>query len=722
MVIPCVLEEMSSSGKKRIATKQKRTSVEIEQSADSSDSRLSGASDEGRRDTSSSIGYVFSVTASWISTATLFPAELHSDNLAELPSVSGLPAPIAHLVRQKIKSWFPVQKAVLPDLLKDISHVPLLRPRDIAVSAPTGSGKTLCYVLPILTQVGPRPNGCLQALVIVPVQTLVKQIEKEFATYNGCGAVVTALSGATDFSKEQRHLAPDGVCTSNVIISTPGRLMDHLTDTSSGINLSSLRFLVVDEADRMGPMVRQEWLETVERRSGCLARCANLADIVASRWAPRKILLSATLSKDIEELHVWNLHQPRFFRASASANNEVDTKIQSLNHVSGPLSLPSSIRHTVLVVEQKYHPLVLYLKIIEHNWEKVLVFTNENKRFRDASVRLAILISRLARSSFKVENLTGDLFGNRRAKVLNRFKNGTVISHDLFIHVNLVFQRKIFIKNVLKKNGLWFNAQEVVLETHELEPHLARYKKALAHLKKALIANKTIDSSDDQALSYEYAECLAAQAFLRIAHLSYFVKQRPNAEFISPTGKIPLLRIRRTLIPEFNGIVDFVAKKGIKLCSHLNDAQIAEMRAHMSIMDVLLRKVEMYVMWKHDDTYSKLTRYRYGSVYKWPLNRILPALKRREILLKLQDNGWADKSTEEVLEQYDRALRALSSQLGSKPYLFGNQPTEADALLFGHLFTIITMTLPCMDLKNAILSYTNLQDFVTRVENEYFKT
>ncbi|KAJ1348546.1 hypothetical protein KIN20_003875 [Parelaphostrongylus tenuis] len=111
---------------------------------------------------------------------------------------------------------------------------------------------------------------------------------------------------------------------------------------------------------------------------------------------------------------------------------------------------------------------------------------------------------------------------------------------------------------------------------------------------------------NDQALSYEYAECLAAQAFLRIAHLSYFVKQRPNAEFISPTGKIPLLKIRRTLIPEFNGIVDFVAKKGIKLCSHLNDAQIAEMRAHMSIMDVLLRNVEMYVMWKHNDTYSKL--------------------------------------------------------------------------------------------------------------------
>ncbi|PIO53037.1 hypothetical protein TELCIR_25647, partial [Teladorsagia circumcincta] len=65
----------------------------------------------------------------------------------------------------------------------------------------------------------------------------------------------------------------------------------------------------------------------------------------------------------------------------------------------------------------------------------------------------------------------------------------------------------------------------------------------------------------DQALLYEYAECLAAQAFLRIAHLSYSVKQRPNAEFISPTGKVPLLKVRRTLVPEFGGIVDFVAKK-----------------------------------------------------------------------------------------------------------------------------------------------------------------
>ncbi|KHJ95729.1 hypothetical protein OESDEN_04315 [Oesophagostomum dentatum] len=745
-----------------------------------------------------------SVTTSWVSNATLFPAEIVKENLAELSCVSGLPEPIAKLVTGKIDSWFPVQKAVLPCLLKDIVDVPVIRPRDIAISAPTGSGKTLCYVLPVLAQVGIHPRGQLRALVVVPVQTLVKQIEEEFNAYNACGAVISALSGATDFRKEQRTIAPEGVCISDVIISTPGRLMDHLTNPAS----------VVDEADRMGTMVRQEWLAVVERRSGGLMRATCLADILATRWAPRKILLSATLSRDVEELHMWNLHQPRLFRADDSSSKEVSVDLHSLDHVSGALSLPSTIRHTVLAVEQKFHPLMLYLKVLENDWKRVLVFTNE----KESSLRLSILVSRLAKSKFTVEQLTSDLYGNRRAKVLKRFKNGTtrvlicsdvlsrgvdvedidcVVNYDLpkndrlFVHragrtgragksghvLSLADgeARKIFVKNVLKKNGLWVNAEEIEVEKGTLEPHLHRYEKALAHLKKTLEERKAINPAskrtkskeeleereegywalrmsgnglltdiisdslalnasqewedvflytpflNDQALSYEYAECLAAQAFLRMVNLSYFVKQRPNAEFISPTGKVPLLKVRRTLVPEFSGIVDFVAKKGIKLCAHLSDAQVAEMRAHMSVMDVLLRNVEMYVMWKHNETYTQTTRYRYGSVYKWPLNWILPIMKRREIVTKLQDSGWAEKSTEEVLEQYDKALRALSLQLGSKPYLFGNQPTEADALLFGHLFTIITMTLPCMDLKNAILNYQNLQDFVTRVETEYFK-
>ncbi|KAK6044622.1 hypothetical protein COOONC_17873 [Cooperia oncophora] len=124
-------------------------------------------------------------------------------------------------------------------------------------------------------------------------------------------------------------------------------------------------------------MARQEWLESVERRSGGLTRCANLTDITLSRWAPRKILLSATLSRDVEDLHMWNLFQPRLFRANVSESKEINLALQTSDHVTGELSLPSTIRHTVLAVEKQFHPLVLYLKIVEHDWQKVLVFTNE---------------------------------------------------------------------------------------------------------------------------------------------------------------------------------------------------------------------------------------------------------------------------------------------------------------------------------------------------------
>ncbi|CAJ0596809.1 unnamed protein product [Cylicocyclus nassatus] len=478
------------------------------------------------------------VTTSWVSNATVFPAEIAKENLAELSCVTGLPEPIAKVVGEKIESWFPVQKAVLPCLLQDIVMVPVIRPRDIAISAPTGSGKTLCYVLPILAQVGTRPRGELRALVVAPVQTLVKQIEQEFNTYNACGAVISALSGATDFRKEQRTLAPEGVCTSDIIISTPGRLMDHLTNPASGIKLDSLKFLVVDEADRMGTMVRQEWLAVVERRSGGLMRATCLEDILATRWAPRKILLSATLSRDVEELHMWNLHQPRLFRADERKSKEIGVDLHALDHVSGALSLPSSIQHTVLAVEQKFHPLVLFLKILENDWRRVLVFTNE----KESSLRLSILISRLAKSKFAVEQLTSDLFGNRRAKILKRFKNGTtrvlicsdvlsrgvdvedidcVVNYDLpkndrlFVHragrtgragkAGRVLSladgeaRKIFVKNVLRKNGLWVNAEEVEIEKETLEPHLHRYEKALKYLKKILEAKAATKPSKKRA-------------------------------------------------------------------------------------------------------------------------------------------------------------------------------------------------------------------------------
>ncbi|CAB3402271.1 unnamed protein product [Caenorhabditis bovis] len=226
----------------------------------------------------------------------------------------------------------------------------------------------------------------------------------------------------------------------------------------------------------------------------------------------------------------------------------------------------------------------------------------------------------------------------------------------------------------------------------------------------------------DQALMYEYADSLAVQTFLRMTSLPFNVRQRPNVEFMSPDGVLPLLKINKTLITGFNTIVDFVYKKGVTLTSHLSETQVADMRANISMIDHLLRTVEMYVLWKHEDTYQQVTKIRYGSVYHFPLTIILPFLKRREILTHLADKEWDTKTIDEVGEQAEKVFRALSAQLGSQKYLSGDLPTEADALLFGHLYTIITCRLPLTNITNILKEYPNLIEFTRRIEEQYFKS
>ncbi|PIC39913.1 hypothetical protein B9Z55_011450 [Caenorhabditis nigoni] len=226
---------------------------------------------------------------------------------------------------------------------------------------------------------------------------------------------------------------------------------------------------------------------------------------------------------------------------------------------------------------------------------------------------------------------------------------------------------------------------------------------------------------NDQALMYDFADCLAVQTFLRMTSLPFNVRQRPNVDFISPDGVVPLLKINKTLITGFNAIVDFVHKKGVTLTSHLSETQVADMRANISMIEHLLTTVEKFVLWKHDETYDKVTRLRYGSVYHWPLSTVLPFLKRRSVLEELADKDWDAKTMDEVGEQADKVFRALSAQLGTQKYLTGDLPTEADALLFGHMYTLITVRLPLTNITNILKKYSNLIEFTKRVEQQYFK-
>ena len=130
----------------------------------------------------------------------------------------------------------PVQSLALPYLLEG---------RDIMVQSRTGSGKTGCYLLPML----PRLSADLkapQALVLAPTRELAVQVEREAAVlFEGTGIVTVAVYGGVGYKKQMDALRNGA----QLIVGTPGRVLAHLLRRT--LDLGDLRELVFDEADRM---------------------------------------------------------------------------------------------------------------------------------------------------------------------------------------------------------------------------------------------------------------------------------------------------------------------------------------------------------------------------------------------------------------------------------------------------------------------------------------
>ncbi|XP_076309581.1 metaxin-2-like [Tachypleus tridentatus] len=225
----------------------------------------------------------------------------------------------------------------------------------------------------------------------------------------------------------------------------------------------------------------------------------------------------------------------------------------------------------------------------------------------------------------------------------------------------------------------------------------------------------------EQILLPDNASCLSVQAFLKMASLDFEVQMRSNAESMSPSGKVPFIRCGAFVVAEMDPIVAFVNTKGIRLSDHLTDAEKADMRAYMSLVNSVLANAELYVCWCHDETFREVTKPRYGSVYPWPLNHILCWRKKKSIQKKLASVQWLDKTLDEVYEEVNNCCHAVSERLGTQKYFFGERPTELDALVFGHFFSIITTPLPDNQLAATVRGYQNLIDLCKRVDEKFFQ-
>uniref|UniRef100_A0A674G756 Metaxin-2 n=1 Tax=Taeniopygia guttata TaxID=59729 RepID=A0A674G756_TAEGU len=213
---------------------------------------------------------------------------------------------------------------------------------------------------------------------------------------------------------------------------------------------------------------------------------------------------------------------------------------------------------------------------------------------------------------------------------------------------------------------------------------------------------------EEQILLSDNASSLAVQAFLQMCNLPVRVICRANAEYMSPSGKVPFIHVGNQVVSELGPIVQFVKAKGHSLSDGLDEVQKAEMKAYMELVNNMLLTAE-------------ITHPRYGSPYPWPLNRILSYQKQWEVRRKMKAIGWAGKTLEQVLEDVDQCCHALSQRLGTQPYFFNKHPTELDALVFGHLFTILTTQLITDELSEKVKNYSNLTAFCRRIEQQYFE-
>jgi len=266
-----------------------------------------------------------------------------------------------------------------PTQIQLLSIPPALQGRDVLASAETGSGKSAAFGLPILQALLERPRGTTRALVLAPTRELAEQIAKHLrALAKHTKIKIAAVYGGVAFGKQIAALERGD----DVIVATPGRLLDHLQQGNA--KLGDIEILVLDEADRMLDM---GFLPDVRR---------ILGRIPAKR---QTLFFSATLPPAISALVNDMLHDPVRAELAVKAR-PVETLTQTL----------------YAVPQDKKTDLLLEL-LKDNNIYSAIAFTRTKARAN----RLA---AALAKHSIPADLIHGDRSQAQRMRALENFKRG----------------------------------------------------------------------------------------------------------------------------------------------------------------------------------------------------------------------------------------------------------------------------------------------------------
>jgi ATP-dependent RNA helicase RhlE len=264
----------------------------------------------------------------------------------------------------------PIQSDAIP---------PAMEGRDVLACAMTGSGKTAAFLLPILHRLLGKPRGTTRALIVTPTRELAAQILEDLNDL----AVHTPITAAAVYGGvgmgQQEHAFRSGV---DVIVATPGRLLDHLKHPYA--KLDRIEYLVLDEADRMLDM-------------GFLPDIRRLLRLVPRRR--QTLFFSATMPEPIVALTREMLHNPATINLARKA------------------APASGITQAVYPVPQELKSSLLHTLLDRNLMKEALVFTRTKHR---ANRLWEFLIKR----GINAARMHGNRSQKQRTDALEGFKSG----------------------------------------------------------------------------------------------------------------------------------------------------------------------------------------------------------------------------------------------------------------------------------------------------------
>jgi superfamily II DNA/RNA helicase len=264
----------------------------------------------------------------------------------------------------------PIQKQAIPQVLMG---------RDVLGCAQTGTGKTASFTLPMIDILGQgRAKARMpRSLILEPTRELAAQVEENFETYGKHTKLTTALLiGGVSFTDQFKKLDRGA----DVLIATPGRLLDHVE--RGKVLMNDVSFLVIDEADRMLDM---GFIPDVER----------IVSFITKKH--QTLLFSATMPKEIRRLADRFLKEPKEITVAA------------------PSSVADTVEQALLIVQHRDKRAALRALLRSQDVQNGLIFCN---RKRDVGV----VHRSLVRHGFDAGALHGDMDQFQRTDTLDKFK------------------------------------------------------------------------------------------------------------------------------------------------------------------------------------------------------------------------------------------------------------------------------------------------------------